>query len=212
MRAFWSAALGLLAMLVLWAPSALAQPAGSYLRSCRNMEVHHGRDLSAQCETRRPGDFHATRLADFPTCRGDIANRDGTLWCERRGAPPKPDSNPGLPFRDSCTSIKLKDGIVSAFCRANNGRWHAAILNLATCRPGGEIRNRDGALVCDPRRGFGPPPGSYLRSCRDVATAEGWLGAECRDTRGSWRRTKLLLLPCRGRPDIANRDGQLACP
>lgn len=217
MRAFGSALLGLCAGLVLWMPPALAEPAGSYLATCRDVEVRQGRDLEAHCETLRPGAFRATRLDDFASCQGDIANHGGTLSCERRGPPPGPRptaaaaNSGGLSIRKSCTGIKLKDGVVSAFCRARNGRWHAAVLDLAGCRPGGEITNRDGALACDPRPSSWPPPGTYLLSCRNAVVAEGWLAAECRDAQGQWQRTRINLVPCRGRPDIANRDGLLAC-
>lgn len=183
MRAISSGILALLAVLVLSAPPALAQPAGSYLRTCRDVTVQHGRDLTGLCETGRPGDVRATRLDDFPSCQGDIVNRGGSLQCEptaRPAAPPPtaspapqpaapaappvgpkpagpapvraaPPASPGLPLRESCANIKLKDGVVSAYCRAHNGRWRAATLDLATCRPGAPILNRDGVLVCEPR-------------------------------------------------------------
>ena len=59
-------------------------------------------------------------------------------------------------------------------------------------------------------QGGGAPPGSYLRTCRHVATYGDRLMADCRRTDGSWGRTALRDVDrCTG--DIGNMDGQLAC-
>jgi hypothetical protein len=58
---------------------ASAAPAGSYQQSCRNIEQHYGRGLSAECRT-RDGSWNETRL-DSGDCSGDIANNNGRLVC-----------------------------------------------------------------------------------------------------------------------------------
>ena len=61
------------------ATPASAAPAGSYQQSCRNIEQHYGRTLTAECRT-RDGSWNETRL-DSSDCSGDIANMNGRLVC-----------------------------------------------------------------------------------------------------------------------------------
>src|SRR5689334_8177575 len=58
---------------------ASAAPAGSYQQTCRNIEQHYGRALTAECRT-RDGSWLETRL-DSSDCSGDIANMNGRLVC-----------------------------------------------------------------------------------------------------------------------------------
>jgi hypothetical protein len=60
---------------------ALAQPPGSYLRSCRDIRVR-GDSLIAICRT-RDRQWARTRLDRFRRCIGDIGNNDGQLICNR---------------------------------------------------------------------------------------------------------------------------------
>lgn len=86
MRTF---AAGLVAVAALGAsyltlPSAArAQPPGSYAQTCRNARVSGG-VLSAQCLDER-GRSRSSSLG-YSSCRGDIANVNGTLSCPG-GAP-----------------------------------------------------------------------------------------------------------------------------
>lgn len=57
-------------------------PGGSYLSSCREVKVRSGRDLAAICPT-RDGAWVVALLENFPSCRGDISNKDGKLSCSR---------------------------------------------------------------------------------------------------------------------------------
>jgi len=56
-------------------------PNGSYLQSCRNIEIH-GDTLVADC-LRVDGRWSRSGL-DVGRCRGDIANNNGELVCPRR--------------------------------------------------------------------------------------------------------------------------------
>lgn len=213
---------GLLALLVLlagaWTP-AQAQPAppGSYLATCRDVSVRNGRDLSALCETTRRGVFNATRLANFYDCRGDIANVDGRLWCERRPGPPpgpgpgpRPGTGNGPPgsYRMTCGQIDQRGNTLSAVCQTRNGDWRPTQLDLFACAPGGDISNENGRLDC---RGRPVPPGSYLETCRNARVAGFWLAADCRDMNGNWRDARLNLATCSPRPNIVNFNGALVC-
>jgi hypothetical protein len=57
------------------------QPRGSYQDSCRRIRFDDG-DLSAYCRT-RSGDWRQTDLENARQCRGDIANDNGRLVCDR---------------------------------------------------------------------------------------------------------------------------------
>jgi hypothetical protein len=66
------------------------------------------------------------------------------------------------------------------------------------------------SFAAAPIHAQGSPPGSYLRSCTQVATRGDTLTADCRRTDGSWGRTALRDVGrCVG--DIGNMDGQLTC-
>lgn len=60
----------------------------------------------------------------------------------------------------------------------------------------------------------GPPPGSYLRSCRDLRVDGNTLYASCRTKDGNWRNTSLYFYNCTGddlENNMGNNDGRLAC-
>ena len=56
----------------------------------------------------------------------------------------------------------------------------------------------------------GPPPGSYLETCRNVAVERGMLMADCLRVDGSVNRSALDLDRCYRAP-VENQDGQLVC-
>lgn len=187
-------------------------PPGSYLRSCRDVQVR-GVNLAAFCATRN-GQFVPTRLADFPTCRGDISNQNGQLWCERRPMPPPPQPNVGPrgSYRQTCNRIEFRNGVLSAFCLTRGGSWQPSVLNTLTCQPGTDISNQDGTLWCPRRQSLQPPPGSYMRTCRNISVGgAGMLRAQCQRVNGSWNPTALNLNLCSGSRDISNQNGNLAC-
>ncbi|MBB6308323.1 CVNH domain-containing protein [Xanthobacter tagetidis] len=158
LRAILAGLFGLLLFTVGAVPEASAQnvPPGSYLRSCRDVRVVAGRDITALCETRQPGRFEYTRLPDFRSCWGDIANINGNLRCERRPAPPPPGPNvrpppppPGSYLRSCRGAVVGPAGTLWAECRMMNGVWVRANVNLNNCRGARDIANINGRLVCN---------------------------------------------------------------
>ena len=75
---------GLAAGMLFAANQASAQPAGSYLGSCRHVE-QRGRNLYALCKDMQGGWNHTS--INTASCRGPIANSDGHLVCPGGGAP-----------------------------------------------------------------------------------------------------------------------------
>lgn len=57
-----------------------------------------------------------------------------------------------------------------------------------------------------------PPPGNYLRTCRNITVFDygprATISAQCRDETGRWRDTSARFTGC---DRIDNRDGQLFC-
>ncbi|MBP2149368.1 CVNH domain-containing protein [Xanthobacter autotrophicus DSM 597] len=223
MRSFFVAGLaGLLVALGLAAAATVATtsvaeaqplPPGSYLRSCRDVQTR-GPNLVAFCATRN-GQWVPARLNDFPTCRGDISNQNGQLWCERRpGPPPMPNPGFGPPgsYRQTCNRVEFRNGVLSAFCRTRAGNFQPSVLNTLTCQPGTDISNQDGTLWCQRRQSLQPPPGSYMRTCRNISVGgAGMLRAQCQRVNGSWNPTALNLNACGRSRDISNQNGNLAC-
>jgi len=212
------------------APPALAQqvPQGSYLKSCREVQVRFGRDLAAFCATRQ-GTWVVTRLDNFAACAGDISNEDGQLSCEGAIAPgsiygsPAPAPPPAYgerpPFgsyMNSCRDIRLEAGWLKATCRDQWGNWRPASTALSWCDRGADIANDNGSLTCRRSGGGGfaserPPYGSYMASCKDVRMVAGWLKASCRDRNGRWVDATTATGWCSAGRDIANDDGRLTC-
>ncbi len=223
---------GLLALMLLLfggvLESAHAQrvPPGSYLQSCRDVRTPNGRDLVAVCQTAR-GDSRPSRLEDFNSCRGDISNQNGQLFCERRGGGgggwgpgPGPGPRPGAgpvpgsgngpqgSYRQSCGNIDRRGNVLNAVCLNRAGRWVPSRLDMFACAPNGDIRNNNGQLACQP---IPPPRGSYLQTCRNARVAGMWLAADCQNMNGNWRDARLNLATCRTPPNIVNFNGTLVC-
>lgn len=118
---------------------------------------------------------------------------------------------PGSYLR-SCGNFQFRDGVLRAVCRTRDGRWQPSVLNTLACAPRSDISNQDGVLTCPPRAALRPPPGSYLRSCRNATLGlGGMLRAQCRTINGRWVPAALNTNMCRGARDIANIDGRLMC-
>jgi len=176
-----------------------APPRGSYSGSCR--DIWFASDtLHAGCADRAHG-WSATSLGEISQCRGDIANMNGQLHCDK-GAPAPPGS-----YRQSCRDIVHVDGTLRASCQDRNGAWIASTLN-DPYRCVGDIANMDGVLRCN--RGGSTPPGSYQRACRDIRVSGINLFASCRDSHGAWIPGSLdNYAGCVG--DIFDFEGRLAC-
>lgn len=204
-------------------------PQGSYGDTCRNAHID-GDTLVAECRT-SGGDWRRTSLDNYRQCRGDIANNDGGLRCQRgdegrggRGNEDRGDGGPQGSYRDSCRNIHIDGNDLVAECRTRDGDWRRTSLdNYRECR--GDISNDDGRLRCqradedrggrgsDDRGGYGggyEPPGSYAQTCRNIRAEHGDLEADCRTRYGEWRHSSLdNFRDCRG--DIANDNGRLVC-
>jgi hypothetical protein len=134
---------------------ARAQPNGSYLQTCRNVSVagKYRPDalLTADCQTRK-GSWRQSSLY-YKSCRGDIYNDNGALRCQG-GQAGNPGSQPPGSWRASCREAFLDGGTLHAECRAINGRWQDARLNMNAC-PWGPVANDNGRLRCEGGQGGG---------------------------------------------------------
>ncbi|MCL8381182.1 CVNH domain-containing protein [Xanthobacter aminoxidans] len=205
--------------------AAQSVPPGSYLSSCRQVQVRFGHDLAAFCPNRAGRDV-VTRLDNFPACRGDIANVDGRLTCAAGGGggilgpggiAPSPTPSfqqvPAGPYKASCRNIRMDGPWLRASCRDDWGGWRDASLMPAGCIPGKGIVYEDGRLSCG-GSGFSgdrPPAGSYRASCRDISYSAGLIRATCRNSFGSWVPTTLATSWCGHGRDIRNEGGSLTC-
>lgn len=212
-------------------------PDGSYLASCRQVQVRWSRDLAAFCQT-RGGEWVVSRLNNFLACPDDIANQDGELVCARRQAAPpaRAEIEPAGSYRKTCQRIVYRGNVLSAMCRARDGDLESTSLNLSTCPGDGyDIANVDGQLRCGRAPVYGgapgyagsdyavarpaappppppqPPAGSYLSSCRNVMLRNGLLVADCDNRMGSTNHSVLAISGCPKGFDIANQYGELVC-
>jgi hypothetical protein len=64
-------------------PAAAQTPGGSYLQSCRDVQVRGDR-LTATCRTQE-GRWNRTSIGGIAQCAGGVANSDGRLVCGRQG-------------------------------------------------------------------------------------------------------------------------------
>jgi hypothetical protein len=173
MRAsLWFVAAGLAVAFA--APAAQAQPGGSYLASCQNVQTSRGHDpqISASCKD-MSGNWRFTTLR-YRGCVGDIGNANGQLVCQ--GGRPGDDTSPswGQPqasgsFQASCRNVRDsggRDPQLTASCKDMSGRWQYTSLRYRSCV--GDIGNNNGQLFCDrggpgggggPGWGGGRPPG-----------------------------------------------------
>lgn len=135
-------------------------PRGSYRDTCRNEEVQGG-TLTAECQDRR-GRWRYTELDDFRSCRGDIANWDGMLRCERDEDDGYDDDDgggdggyglPGGTWRQSCRNARMYGSVLYGECRDGFGRWRQTSIDVRNCR---NVANANGQFVCRSGGGVGP--------------------------------------------------------
>jgi hypothetical protein len=121
-------------------------PAGSYQQSCQNERAERG-DLVADCADRN-GRWRHSELSNFRFCRGDIANNNGVLTCDRDGNNGNDDDYavPTGTWRQTCRDEEVSGSVLSAECRDRYGRWIETSVDLRTCRQG--VMNSNGRLVC----------------------------------------------------------------
>lgn len=120
-------------------------PSGSYQETCRNERVESG-DLVADCADRN-GRWRHSELANHRFCRGDIANANGVLRCDRDGDSADDDYTvPSGTWRATCRDHDMSGSILTAECRNRVGRWVASSVDLRACRQG--VANVNGRLAC----------------------------------------------------------------
>jgi len=140
--AFCLATLALLGMLPGMA-SAQWVPPGSYLDTCRNVQVN-GPFLLASCQDVR-GRWVNSNLPLEQCSRGGIVNNNGRLACGRGGNGGSRRPPPGS-YMESCRNAGMSGGMLQATCRAVNGRWMDSSIDPRRCR--GDIANFNGRLAC----------------------------------------------------------------
>ena len=190
-------------------PAAAAQnaPLGSYLLSCRNVQVQSllggsGTNLVASCRT-NDGRYVQSMLPN--NCSGDISNVNGQLTCNAGGTPD--NTPPSGSYQQSCNNIYMTGPILNANCLRRNGQVSQTTLNVLNCK-GSDISNQDGQLTCGGGGGQ-IPSGSYQLSCNGAYMMGPVLLARCRDISGRMVSTQLNVQNCR--QDIANINGNLTC-
>lgn len=121
-------------------------PSGSYQQSCSDINFDANKRLNAQCR-RLDGRMTATAL-DTRSCRGDIANIDGRVTCNKGSA----DAPPG-PYLQTCWNVVADGTTLSAVCRTRDGgdRGTTVLKAYSTCNPQftTHVVNEDGHLTCE---------------------------------------------------------------
>ena len=92
-----------------------AAPRGSYQASCSHADVLGG-SLEAVCRNNGRGQGRTT-LANVATCRGDISNNNGLLFCNRGATPPAGS------YAQTCRAMHVDGNTLSGQCRTRNGSF-----------------------------------------------------------------------------------------
>jgi len=116
---------------------------------------------------------------------------------------------PGGSYKDTCRSIQVLGGTLTAQCQKVDGSWKNTALQFNDCEGG--ITNENGNLTC--KHAIKPvkplPKGSYKQSCKDASVDGKWLYAKCRRMNGNWNNSSLKYADCN--KDIWNNNGVLTC-
>jgi hypothetical protein len=128
---------------------------------------------------------------------------------------PASASNDGLPdgsWRQACRNAYVRDGVLHAQCRRDDGGYHTASARVASCQAFG---SRNGELFCETSDVASSSTsgwdGSFRETCRDISVDKhGKLKASCRKNNGTYQSTNLTPMKCPNRR-AANRDGRLVC-
>jgi hypothetical protein len=130
-------------------------------------------------------------------------------------AMPAAADNPSMPggqWRQTCEDATIRDGVLYARCRQDNGQYRAtSALLQSTC---GSYSNRNGQLYCERQGDSGAHSrwsGSYAQSCSDISVDKhGRLSASCRRDNGKSNRTNITPKQCPAYR-AGNEDGKLVC-
>jgi hypothetical protein len=176
-------------------------PSGSYLETCRNIQVQ-GSVLYAYCRD-TDNRWRAAELYDYRDCARDITNVDGALRCERGASYSRPYGS----YVETCRDIQWRGNKLRAKCQTTGGNWVRTSLDHVD-RCVSQIVNDDGHLECTTEGSV--PRASYVETCRQIYLRGDTLRAVCQNTDGRWVWTSLDGWDdCRG--GIVNVDGQLRC-
>ena len=119
---------------------------------------------------------------------------------------------PSGSYRETCDSIVMQGGMLTARCQDIGGNWRQSSLDIGRC-PGGPVANNDGMLTCGPG-GYGIgrtlPRGSWRASCRNASKSGGTLYAQCDNGSGGWNNSSMDLDDCPTRL-VGNNHGSLYC-
>ena len=180
-----------LAVMAFGTASAQSIPAGSYQQSCTNIRVR-GDVLTARCNAPQGGTVRSTISLD--SCRrGDIANMNGQLTCNRNG---RGRNGNGYGYGNGNGNNGDRDdrnGRNNGY--GNNGYGNNGYGNNGYGNNG---------------NGYGLPGGSYQQSCTNATMSGGVLTATCPSGNGQRITTSINPRSCGG-ADITNRNGRLNC-
>jgi hypothetical protein len=175
-----------------------------------------------------------------PTCASPLVFSNDKGKCVP--TPPTDSSLTPPPgsYTKSCANAQYDpaSGVLSAICQTARGPWTVG-LHLHACKPGGDIVNRNGWMLCEARAGtwgdgMAVPNGHYLYSCQPAwvlpyslpanlgyggdhpaivngVTVAHALYARCTDDNGNWQNLFLDLKDCIMGKDITVFHGNLAC-
>jgi len=119
---------------------------------------------------------------------------------------------PGGPWQQTCQDASIRNGMLYARCRQDNGQYRStSALLLSTCQG---YSNRNGQLYCERNGDYSANSrwsGSYGESCRDISVDKhGRLSAICRKANGKSNRSNITPQQC---PSYraGNSNGKLVC-
>jgi CVNH domain len=114
-------------------------PSGSYSRTCSDISMV-GSVLTANCKDQN-GETIKSRLY-VRDCWGDVTNELGELVCQSRRLPEGS-------YSQTCTACATAGSALRCTCRDTKQNSIRTSLDLASCRWGSGITNKDGHLQCD---------------------------------------------------------------
>ena len=120
---------------------AVKPPAGSYKKSCRNINVK-GNRVYADCQ-RRDGSWNTSSI-NYKNCNRDISNDNGKLICGKANGGGK--LPPGS-YKNSCRNIYIEGKVLEADCKDDRGKWRHSSIKYKNCGKG--LWNDNGKLRCN---------------------------------------------------------------
>lgn len=132
-------------------------PTGPWTETCKLPSVQ-GTIMQAECLDNN-NNYKTSRL-DLSLCgAGNVENEDGILTCKEGTNLCSTNITtctipPSEPFYLSCSNIRNNGKILYGYCKDNENKDNATILDLSTCEQGSAIENVNGKLSCAHGTGF----------------------------------------------------------